>query len=314
MSKMNKKNIFYSELELIRWVLMELKDLRYFTEVVHSGSFTKAAANTFFSQPTLSKSIKKLEGELKVELFERSTRKLVLTDAGEIVYNQAMKILGATNELTTLLDDLMNLPTGEIKIGIPPLIGTLFFPTIAKVFGNLYSEVSLELIELGAKRIEHLVGEGNVDVGIIVLPTDQTKFTIYPFINEDFMLYTNTNHSLANKEVVQLEELKDESFILFNRDFALHHLIIKKCQKAGFNPNIAYESSQWDLIAELVSSQLGVTLLPRSIYEKMDQSTIKTIPLHTPPIWELGIITRKDSYQSFAVRALIRYLTEEFQK
>src|SRR5690554_4268503 len=103
---------------------MELKDLRYFMEVVDYGSFTKAAVNTYISQPTLSKSIKKLEADLNVELFERSTRKLVLTDAGEIVYKQAAKILGSTKELHTLLDDLMNLPTGTIKIGIPPLIGT----------------------------------------------------------------------------------------------------------------------------------------------------------------------------------------------
>ncbi|MBM4763537.1 LysR family transcriptional regulator [Bacillus sp. B15-48] len=290
---------------------MELKDLRYFTEVVSYGSFTKAAVNTFVSQPTLSKSIKKLEAELKVELFERSTRKLVLTDAGEIVYQQAMKMISATNELTTLLDDLKNLPTGAIKIGIPPLIGTLFFPTIALNFGKIYDEISLELIELGAKRIEQLVDEGKVDVGIIVLPTNSDKFHIYPYIREDFMVYTSTNHPLAKKNIVKLEELKDEHFILFNREFALHHLIIQQCKEAGFNPNIAYESSQWDLIAELVTAQLGITLLPKSIYKKMDQKVIKAIPLHTPPIWELGIIAKKDRYQSYAVRTLIRFLTEQ---
>ncbi|UGB31994.1 LysR family transcriptional regulator [Metabacillus sp. B2-18] len=195
---------------------MELKDLRYFTEVANYGSFTKAAVNTYISQPTLSKSIKKLESELKVELFERSTRKLMLTDAGEIVYKQALKILGSTDELSRLLDDLMNLPTGQIKIGIPPLIGTLFFPTIAKKFRELYPEVSLELIELGAKRIEHLVDEGQVDVGMIVLPTEDRKFNITPFINEEFMLYTNQSHTLANSNEVKLHQLAEENFILFD--------------------------------------------------------------------------------------------------
>jgi DNA-binding transcriptional LysR family regulator len=275
-------------------------------------SFTKAAANTYISQPTLSKSIKKLEAELKVELFERSTRKLMLTDAGEIVYKQAIKILGATDELSTLLDDLMNLPTGDIKIGIPPLIGTLFFPTIAKNFGIHYPEVSLELIELGAKRIEHLVDQGEVDVGIIVLPTDKTKFNTLPFIKEEFMLYTYKEHVLAEKKAVKLQQLTEENFILFNREFALHELIINQCQKAGFNPNIVYESSQWDLITELVRSELGITLLPKSIFAKMDQNAIKMIPLSSPPMWELGIITKKDRYQSFAVRSLLQFVTEEF--
>ncbi|WP_010283780.1 LysR family transcriptional regulator [Bacillus timonensis] len=293
---------------------MELKDLRYFMEVVDHGSFTKAAVNTFVSQPTLSKSIKKLETDLKVELFERSTRKLILTDAGEIVYKQASKILGATNELHTLLDDLMNLPTGTIKIGIPPLIGTLFFPTIAQKLGNRHAQVSLELIEHGAKRIEHLVDEGQVDVGIVVNPTDYNKFTIHPFIKEEFMLYTHPTHNLSSTKTAKLEQLEHESFILFNQEFALHNLIIQHCQNAGFSPKIAYVSSQWDLITELVIAQLGITLLPKSIHTKMDESQIQIIPLESPPMWELVVITKKDRYQSFAVRALLKFLAEEFHK
>ncbi|GAE25391.1 LysR family regulatory protein CidR [Halalkalibacter wakoensis JCM 9140] len=292
---------------------MELKDLRYFIEIVHYGSFTKAAANTYISQPTLSKSLKKLETELKVELFDRSTRKLKLTDAGEIVYKQGVKIIGATTELSTLLDDLIHLPTGNIKIGIPPLIGTLIFPAIAKNFGKTYPEVTLELVELGTKRIEHLVEEGQVDVGIIVLPVENSNFNILPFFKEEFMLYTYANHNLAKEESVNIKQLEKESFILFNREFALHKLTIEHCQHAGFQPNIAYESSQWDLIAELVSAELGITLLPKWIYAKMDPKSIQITPLHNPPLWELGIITKKDSYQSFAVRTLLSFLSKEFK-
>ncbi len=291
---------------------MELKDLRYFTEVANYGSFTKAAVNTYISQPTLSKSIKKLESELKVELFERSTRTLKLTDAGEIVFKQATKILGVTEELSILLDDLINLPTGKIKIGIPPLIGTLFFPAIAKKFKLHYPEVTLELIELGAKRIEHLVDEGQVDVGIIVFPTDLEKFHVTPFIKEEFMLYTSSKHRFAEMDEVNLQQLKDEQIIVFNREFALHELIIKECQKTGFQPNIAYESSQWDLITELVGAELGITLLPKSIYRKMDHTTIKMVTLTSPPMWELGFITKKERYQSYAVRALLEFVSEEF--
>ena len=124
------------------------------------------------------------------------------------------------------------------------------------------------------------------------------------------MIFTSIRHSLAENEVIKLQQLKEESFILFNREFALHELIIQECRKAGFDPNIAYESSQWDLIAELVIAQLGITLLPKSIYAKMDKKEIKMIPLESSPMWELGIITKKDSYLSFAVRALLRFLVE----
>lgn len=293
---------------------MELTELRHFIAVVNYGSFTKAATNIYVSQPTLSRSIKKLEQKLKVELFERSTRKLILTDAGLLVYEQANKILTATSELYTLIDDLMNIPSGEIKIGVPPLIGTLFFPRIAVNFDRVNPNISLKLIEHGAKKIEYLVEDGQVDVGIVVLPVNNSKFNILPFIQDEFMLFTSKNHSLANKKIVKLQDLENENFILFTREFSLHWLVINQCEKvAGFNPTISYQSSQWDLITELVGAQLGITLLPKSIYSKMDKKEISMIPIESPPLWELGVITKKDSYLSFAVRSLIRYLSEEFQ-
>lgn len=294
---------------------MELKELEHFIAVVQYGGFSKAASNIYVSQPTLSKSIKKLEENLNVILFERSTRKLILTDAGSLVYHQANKIISSTKELKTSLDDLLNVPSGEIKIGIPPLIGTLFFPIIAEKFDRLHPKISLQLVEHGAKRIEYMIDDGKVDLGIVVLPVDKNKFSIKPFIKEEFMFFAHPNHPLASKSSVALHELKEEDFILFNREFALHNLIIDQCEKnAGFSPNIAYESSQWDLIAELVSAKLGITLLPKSIYSKMAAHSISVVPIQSPPMWELGIITKKDRYLSYAVRALIQFLEREFSE
>lgn len=106
---------------------MELRDLKAFMSVVEHGSFTKAANESFVSQPSLSKSIKKLEDTLHVELLNRSTRNVELTDAGSIVFKQGQKIMLSVQDLHILLDDLLNIKTGSIKLGIPPLIGTLFF-------------------------------------------------------------------------------------------------------------------------------------------------------------------------------------------
>lgn len=290
---------------------MELKELRHFIEVVHYDGFSNAAEKIFVSQPTLSKSIKKLENKLNIELFERSTRKLILTDAGSIVYKQAQKILGATDELSMLLDDLALTPNGKIEFGIPPLIGALFFPEIAGSFAKVNPGVKLELVEHGAKKIESLVDEGKVEIGIVVSPMEQYKFNVFPFKQEDFEVFLHADHPLAQKSLLTLEELKNEKFILFNSEFALHDLIIRHCQNAGFDPMITYESSQWDLITELVNAQLGITILPHSVYSKMNKNKVKMIPLEHPPIWQLNIITKKESYHSFAVKALLNFLVQD---
>lgn len=292
---------------------LELKELNHFISVVNYGGFSKAAEHTYVSQPTLSKSIKKLESELDIKLFQRSTRELILTDAGSTVYKQALKIIGTTDELFILLDDLASVPKGEISIGVPPLIGALFFPHIAYSFTKLYPHITLTLIEHGAKKIESLVDEGKVDIGIVVSPSDENKFNHFPFREEDFALFINKKNHLADKKIIHLNELREESFILFNPEFSLHDLIIRHCQNAGFNPIVAYKSSQWDLITELVNVNLGMTILPYSVSNKMNTQKIKVVPLNQPPVWKLNLITKKDSYHSFSLKALVNFLTNEFQ-
>ncbi|KWW21715.1 LysR family transcriptional regulator [Peribacillus simplex] len=290
---------------------MEFRDLKSFMEVALHKSFTNAAAQSYLTQPSLSKAVKKLEEELRVELFDRSTRHLRLTDAGQIVYQQSQKAFAALSELNVLLDDLRDITTGEVKIGIPPLIGTLFFPEIARSFQERYPKVSLQLVELGAKLIGKLVEDGEIDLGIVVLPASDATFHISPFIEDEFVLFLHEEHRLAQQPAVSLAELKDEKFILFSEDFTLHDYIIQACEKDGFTPDISYQSSQWDLIIELVSSKLGITLLPRSIYRKQNNENVTIKPLkHSNLYWKLGIITKKDAYQSYALKELLKLLEE----
>ncbi|KOS69071.1 LysR family transcriptional regulator [Lysinibacillus contaminans] len=293
---------------------MELRDLKSFIEVANHKSFTNAADHSYLTQSSLSKAIKKLENELGVELFDRSTRHLFLTDAGEVVYQQSQKAFAVLTEMNLLLDDLRNVTTGEIKIGIPPLIGTLFFPKIANDFYKYYPNVSLKLVEQGAKLIGRLVEDAQIDVGIVVLPANEEKLNISPFIQDDFVLFLHKDHKLAQRTSVTLNELKNEKFILFTKDFTLHDYIIQTCERSGFTPSISYQSSQWDLIIELVSSKLGITLLPKSIYKKQNNKNIKIVEIDNSALcWKIGIITKKDAYQSFALKEFLKMLNKGFE-
>lgn len=288
---------------------MELRDLKSFIEVADHKSFTHAAEHSYLTQPSLSRAVKKIEEELGVELFDRSTRHLYLTDAGRIVYQQSLKAIQALSELNILLEDLRNIATGEIRIGIPPLIGTLFFPKIAQAFYKKYPQVTLELVELGAKLIGKLVEDSKIDVGIVVLPANEEKFNIHPLIQDEFFLFLHKEHRLAQRSSVTLTDLRDEKFILFQKDFTLHDLIIQECEREGFTPTISYRSSQWDLIIELVASKLGITLLPKSIYDKQSNEDIKIVRLEQPTLyWNLGVITKKDAYHSYALKEFMKML------
>lgn len=290
---------------------MEIRDLRNFVKVVQAGSFTKAANQSFVSQPSLSKSIKRLEEELDVELLERTTRFIRLTEEGKVVFEQSKKAISAMDEIQLHLNDLRHIHTGTIKIGIPPLISTLFFPTLARTFHQKYPNVQLELHERGAKLIGQLVDEGIVSLGFVVLPTNDILFDVRSFIEDEFVLFIHKEHPLAQKEIVSIKELKHESFITFSEEFTLHDVVIQACNKAGFIANVAYKSSQWDLIIELVASQLGITLLPKSIFEKQNNKDIKIVPIVEELYWRLGIITKKDSYLPFSVTEFLAFTQKQ---
>lgn len=286
---------------------MDIRHLQYFLEVANTKSFTKAAERLYVTQPTISKMIKNLETELGVTLFDRSGKRVVLTEAGQIILNQAQNIFKSFQNMAGALEDLMNLKTGHIRIGMPPMVGARFFPTIIGRFRELYPGITIQLVENGAKKIEEDVGNGALDIGVVLLPINDNLFSSYPFVKENLRLVIHPAHPMADRQEVSLIELKDESLILFREDFSLHDRIIQACLSLGFEPHIVSESSQWDFISEMVAAKLGVALLPESICQELDKARVKIIDLTRPSIpWNLAVIWRKGHYLSFAAREWLR--------
>lgn len=148
-------------------------------------------------------------------------------------------------------------------------------------------------------------------MGVVVLPTVEAELSCFPFVEEKLNLVVHPSHPLAEQESAELSELSQDGFVLFREDFTLHDRIIGECAKAGFQPHVIYESSQWDLISEMVAVGLGITLLPETICREIDDEGVRIIPLVKPVIpWKLGIVWRDDRYQSFATREWIRFAQE----
>lgn len=289
---------------------MDIKHLQYFIEVANYNSFTRAADHLFITQPTISKMIKNLENDLGVELFDRSGKKLSLTDAGRVVYEQALLINKAFNNLETEMDNLLGLKKGHIRIGLPPIIDSTFFPKLIGRFHQKYPNITFQLIEDGSKKIEESVADDSLDIGIIMLPTNPNLFHHVSFIKEDLKLILHPTHPFASKQSVHLADLKDENFIMFNKEYAVRDLIISSCNRAGFNPRIMSESSRWDFIEELVACKMGVALLPESICRQLSNQ-VQAVEITNPSLnWNLGIIWRKEQYLSYAAKEWLRFMIE----
>lgn len=288
---------------------MDIRHLTYFIEVAKYKSFTKASKSLHLSQSTLSKVVKSLEEELNVELIDRSAKKIELTDAGEIVLAEGEKIMESLDDLSIHLYDLMNLKKGKIKIGIPPVIGSLFFPKIIKEFNDLYPDIKIEIFEDDSKRVKEEVKDGGLDLGVVMLPVDQKVLDVIPFVSNELSLFVHHSHPLAQKEKVEMKELQDETFILFKQKL-FHDLIIQECLRAGFRPEIAYESSEWDFISGMIGESLGISIFPKPMANKVDQNLIKAVHIDNPTLpWNLGLISKKKKHASPAVREFLQYIS-----
>jgi DNA-binding transcriptional LysR family regulator len=288
---------------------MDIRHLEYFSEVARHRSFTKAAQVLHVTQPTISKMIKVLEEELGVTLFCRSARQIELTDAGAAVFNQAQQILSSFQNLTFELDDVMNIKKGSIKIGLPPIASSSIFPRIIGEFNKAYPEISLQILEVGSKVVEHGIEDGTLDIGVVcTLPTKEGAFDMFSVVKDPLMVVVHPEHRLAGKETVGLAELKEESFVLYREDFSLHDRIVEKCLQCGFQPKVVCESSQRDFMTEAAAANLGIALLPKKICSELDEKKVRAIPLSEPAVYlQLVVIWKKDKYMSFAAREWLKF-------
>ncbi|SDD57963.1 DNA-binding transcriptional regulator, LysR family [Paenibacillus sp. UNCCL117] len=294
---------------------MEVRDLQYVIELARLRSFTKAAEALHITQPTLSKMIRSLEQELGVDLFVRIGKRVEVTDAGALICEQGRSIVQAFDNLDRALKDLTGLSKGSIRIGLPPMAGSSFFAGVMSRFRDRYPGLTILMVEDGARKIEKEVAAGSLDMGVIVLPANDEEFEVHSIIRRKLKLIVHPKHRLAGRKQAALRELEHEAFILFREDFALHDIIIGECERAGFRPNVMYESSQWDFIREMVAAGLGVALLPETICDSLDPAHVTQIPLAEPGIpWHLAMIWRRDSYLSHAARAWIHFVQSSFEE
>lgn len=293
---------------------MDTRQLSYFVQVAKDNSFTVAARNLHLSQPALSKMIKKLEEDLGVQLFDRSEHKMTLTDAGERLFEDGQRLLSEMDRITETIQDTKNLQTGNVSVGLPPVIGTSYFPPLIANFRNDYPGINLSIIENGAVTVYEMVEKGYVDLGLVLLPELSDRIEYIPVIEDEAVLIVHKDHPLANKESVVFNDLKGETFALLNETFLLHHHVVDACRESGFEPNICFSSSQWDFLTELVGLNQGVSILPKPILSRFNSMNIIQVPINHPAMrWRIAIILKKNRYVSHAARKFIDYVKQNIK-
>ncbi|WP_026021824.1 LysR family transcriptional regulator [Bacillus timonensis] len=290
---------------------MEFRQLLSFMEVAKYKSITRAAESLHISQPALSKSLIALEEELGMTLMIRTNKTSDLTDSGRVVLDYAQRMISLLDEMKMTLSDVTNLARGEISIGLPPFIGGLFFPKVITKFHRTYPNINLNITEYGGARVVKSVEDGEFELGVTVLPIDETRFHVYPIVEEKMRLLVHKDHRFVGRNSVSIKELKEEEIIFYHEEFSLHQILMNHFHTAGFEPRILFKSSQWDLMSEMVAANLGITILPHSICNRVLHPDVRIIDTKQKILWKLAVITKRDRYISNAAKAFIDFILSD---
>ena len=290
---------------------MDIRALRYFVELVREKSFTRASEKLFVTQPTISKMIRNMEEELGQPLLNREGHSFTLTDSGQVLFAHGQLILAQMQQLEAELADLQSLQHGRLALGIPPMVGHVYADLI-RAYRSRYPKVELSIVEYGGRRIEQAVLEGELDLAITMLPTKEEgvlsalELDCYPIqvVLPDLPRWRGDSE-------IRLAELQEEPFLLYTQAFTLSERLEQACQQAGFVPQVAARSSQWDFLTAMVRSGMGVAFLPEPICRRLTPDGLVLRPLLPELSWRLGVIWPAKRYLSRTAEAWLALCREQ---
>lgn len=273
---------------------MTLNQLRYFCTASRCHSITRAAEELYVTQPTVSVAIRDLEVEFGVSLFYRKGNQLVLTVEGETLYEKATYILQYCNELQADCSSLARVKP-PLRIGIPPMLSTVFFPELLIAFQEEYPEVPVILEEYGSVRACNLVHNDTLDLALVNMEQyNIDKFNNILLANDQIVFCVNDSHRLAKKEVVTTSEMAKEWLIFFNGDSVQNQLLKQRFELEGYTPNIIMRGSQIYTTLQFLKMNKYGCFLYSSMTDKF--SNIVGIPLNPPIQVTIGMIWKKGKY------------------
>ena len=253
---------------------MEIRQIQYFLSVVETGSFSAAADEHYISQSSLSKKIIALEEELEVSLFDRSKRKVFLTEAGEAFLEHARKINVAYKAMVVDLNGYKS-ETDSFSIAAIPVITQYGITAYIAQFQDMYPDIHLTLEEIHGLNIFPALEERRFDLAI----TRNNFFTSFEIRRDKLLVVVSPKNRHASRSSISIKELSDDNFIVFDKVTDLHQLIMDECKKAGFEPTIFYSSHRKVSVFGLVGANIGLALMPSKIYDYHKHPDVLAIPL-----------------------------------
>jgi LysR family transcriptional activator of glutamate synthase operon len=292
---------------------MELQQLKYFREVAEREHMTRASEKLFVSQSAVSRAVTQLEEELRVPLFYRQGRTVVLSPYGRIFLQHVTRALSILESGKRLLNEQTGEDSGTVSLGFLHSLGIEMVPRLIKEYRRKHPRIQFTLLvqRSGETLMEELFA-GDIDLCLSVPGMfGQSDVAWSHLLDEELLIAMSHQHRLATKRTLNLRELSSETFLALSPEHTLRIIFDKVCADSSFLPKIAFEGMDVATLRGLAAAGLGIALLPPA---PARFPGIVEIKLSQPfPIRPLGIGWIKDRYLPPCTIEFRKFVMSKFQ-
>lgn len=287
---------------------MTFEQLSYFIAIVENDTFFDAACEMNISQSSLSKQIMKLEKELDLTLFDRTTRSATLTQAGEFFYNEAKQLIEHYKLTLENIENFKSLHENKLHIAVLPIQTQYNLNTLFNNFRKENPDIELQITEVEDDRLIEGISKNEYDL-IIARETmfDKSQFTTYQLAKDELIAAISSEHKLSQRDKLTFDDIKNENFILMNPYTSIYKLCINKLKENNIDANIIRTARTESIIGSVAINE-GISLLPKSNFEVFHQKNINTISLEPQIALSVVLAKHKKTASNIAIKEFIKFV------
>ena len=292
--------------------MLDLRGLRALREVAARGSLSAAAESLDYTQPAISQQIAALEREVGIQLLERGTRPVQLTEAGVALVAHAEAVLARLGEAELELDEIKGVRKGRLRLASYPTGLAALVPRALATFTERHPEVDVSIVDDHLDGVIRRLAHWELDLGLIyeheALPEPEVELDRTHLLDEPFELVVPKGHRFAGRRAVRLDQLRGEKWI--GGIGAYQRIVLHSCQEVGFEPRLAYRTDDYRAVQSFVAAGLGVAILPRLALALMHPDVEHVAIRPRPPVRRISAARLAKSFRSPAADTMVRVLVE----
>ena len=286
---------------------MTITQLKYTLAVAEFGNFTTASEKCFVTQPTLSMQVQKLEDELGITIFNRSTKPLQVTEIGGKVLSQARKIVEESSRMNDVISQEKGIIGGTLKVGIIPTVSSTLLPLFLNIFIKKHKNVELSIEEYNTDTISKKLEDNTIDCAIAATPLNNSKIIERPLYYEPFVAYVPEHHFLSGNKSLELEDLTNSNLLILEDGHCFRNQVLNLCSLGDLNKQYELKSGSFETLINLSNNGPWMTIIPYLHSNNLSSKNIQNIiPFDDPaPAREISMIYSKSQLKLPVINALM---------